>query len=43
LDGLVKSIAEDMQTNTSKIEHPQKNKEFMEQFREYLKAKVGKI
>lgn len=41
LDGLVKNIAADM-VNT-KVEPIQKNKEFLEMYREYLKQKVVKI
>lgn len=41
LDGLINSIAGDAQT--SKFDPINKNKEFQEQFREYLKAKIVKI
>jgi hypothetical protein len=42
LSGLIGSIEEDLQANP-KVESPFKNKEFIEQFREYLKVKSDQI
>jgi hypothetical protein len=42
LSGLISSIDEDLKANP-KVESPFKNKELMEQFREYLRVKSDKI
>jgi hypothetical protein len=42
LSGLISSIEEDLKANP-KVESPFKNKELMEQFREYLRVKSDKI
>jgi hypothetical protein len=42
LTGLIQTIEEDLKANP-KVESPFKNKEFMEQFREYLKVKSDRI
>jgi hypothetical protein len=43
LEGLIASINEDLVANKGQLENPFKNKEFMEQFHEYLEVKSGKI